>query len=257
MNINFFEEFPNKKNLDKLKLIKFDSTLYVACKSLKKFTSIKKKITRINSKIQVGYWPILERSYWISSFSYTYELKKLYNELLQNKQNKPFKILIDLELPFLNKKLFFLNLPFFIKNKRLIKKIFKDSKKLNLDILTAEYPTHSRWIQKRLEFLGVSYPLNKYSHKKLIMFYTSTIKNNSAENKIKNYIKTKSKKWKGRLNIGLGTIATGILGDEPILSPKKLDEDLDFCKKQRMNTVMIFRLGGLNKEYIKVIKKYL
>ena len=42
---------------------------------------IQYKILEINSKVEVGYWPILEKSYWISPFSYTFELRKLYQKI--------------------------------------------------------------------------------------------------------------------------------------------------------------------------------
>lgn len=256
MKINFFEEFPNKKNLTKLKLIDFSSVLYVAAKSFEEFKSLKEKIIRINPKIEVAYWPILKKSYWVSPFSYTCELKNLFNDLKKNKRKNPLKILIDLELPMLNKELFLLNLLSFFRNKKLIRGIFRDAKRLNIEILTAEYAISSKLHQKKLELLGVSYPLNKYPHKKLIMFYSSMLKNESLL-EIKRYIKKQSGEIDGLLQIGLGTIAVGILGNEPILSPENLDKDLSFCKKQNIGSVIIFRLGGLNRQYLKTIKKYL
>ena len=109
MKIHFFEEFPTKKNLEKLKLINFPSLVYVTAKSFKEFANLKKQIKKTNPKFEVAYWPVLEKSYWISPFSYNFELKKLYDDLLANKTKNSLKILLDLELPFLNKKLFLLN----------------------------------------------------------------------------------------------------------------------------------------------------
>ncbi len=54
-----------------------------------------------------------------------------------------------------------------------------------------------------------------------------------------------------------GTIAKGIIGTEPILSLEQFEQDLIIAKKAKLKEVIIFRLGGLNKDYIKVIKKYL
>lgn len=257
MQVNFFEEFPNKENLEKLKLLTFPSVIYVTAKSFKEFETIKEKINKINSKIEVAYWPILEKSYWISSFSYNIELKRLYSDLQKNKPNEKLKILLDLELPLLNKKLFFINIFSFWKNKKLIEKIFSESKKWNLEILTAEYPVSNKLIQKIMGWLGISYSLEKYPHKKIIMFYSSMIKNTSLANKLKNHIKKEAKELCPNLQIGLGTIAIGILGNEPILLPENLEKDLSFCKEQNINSVVIFRLGGLNNDYLKKIKKYL
>ena len=63
-------------------------------------------------------------------------------------------------------------------------------------------------------------------------------------------------KNKSQYSISLGTIAVGILGNEPILSPEKLEKDLEFVEKAGFKKVIIFRLGGLNKEYIKIIDKF-
>jgi len=44
MRIDFFEEFPIVENLRKAELIDFESTIYIAVKSLKQFYSLKKKL---------------------------------------------------------------------------------------------------------------------------------------------------------------------------------------------------------------------
>mgnify|MGYP001569101821 CR=1 FL=1 len=56
--------------------------------------------------------------------------------------------------------------------------------------------------------------------------------------------------------VALGTIAVGINGNEPILSPKELDRDLKIMKSNGISDAVVFRLGGLNKKYIDVIKEY-
>ena len=57
--------------------------------------------------------------------------------------------------------------------------------------------------------------------------------------------------------VGLGTIDVGIQGNEPILSLENLEKDLNFCKSGGFNKAIIFRLGGLNKEYIKVLNNFI
>jgi len=59
-----------------------------------------------------------------------------------------------------------------------------------------------------------------------------------------------------KLHVGLGTIATGILGDEPILSVSDLERDLEEMKKIGVSRVCMFRLGGMNLKYSRVLKKY-
>lgn len=146
-----------------------------------------------------------------------------------------------------------MNFFYFFINKKLINKIFENYDKLNIEILTAEYSFSLKFIKYIYEFLGMSYHIEKYPHKKIIMFYSSLVKSKRKLRKIKKNILKLSLILKDNLQIGLGTIAIGIFGNEPILSTKNLDRDLLYCKKNNIDTVVIFRLDGLNKSYLEVI----
>ncbi len=89
------------------------------------------------------------------------------------------------------------------------------------------------------------------------MFYSSMKKSKNTQNSIKKIIIKKSRQYKQYFQVGLGTIAKEILGNEPILSHKELDKDLAFVKKHGIEVAVIFRPSGLNKKYLKIIKKYL
>ena len=123
----------------------------------------------------------------------------------------PLGVLVDLELPLLNPKLFFLDSFSFFRNKRLIEKFFEDSEKLNIKILTAEYVLPSKIIQKGLELVGVSYPIEKYSHKKLVMFYSSMIKDKSLLKKVKQRIIKYSAKLGKKSSSWFGSYCNGSL----------------------------------------------
>ena len=254
MKISFFEEFP-EKDLEKAKLINFSSTIYIAAKSLIEFKYFRDKLKKINPKLEAAYWPILQRSYWISPFSYSYELEGLMSDLSNDFYDK-FRVLIDLEFPFLHPFLFFRNLFFVFKNKKRIQRIFKNQERMNMDVLTAEYPAYNRFHKKILEWFGISYSLDKYGHRKGLMFYTSVIKSNPIRGKISRFIIRENNKYPGRIVVGLGTISVGVFGNEPKLSAKELNRDLGFLKEVGIKEAVIFRLGGLNKEYLDTIKKY-
>ncbi|HLD37303.1 MAG TPA: hypothetical protein VJA86_01820, partial [Candidatus Nanoarchaeia archaeon] len=81
MQIDFYEEFPTKDNLEKLKLIKFESRIFIAAKSLNEFNKIAWQARRINKNLNYACWPIIKNSYWISPFSSTEDLVKLFSEL--------------------------------------------------------------------------------------------------------------------------------------------------------------------------------
>jgi len=240
MEINFYEEFPKKENLKKLKLIKFKSKLFIASKSLQEFQELKKRVKKINKKTDCIYWPIVKNSYWISPFSNTKDLIELFDEL--NRCNN--HLLIDLEMP-LNKKLILKNIFNHFKNRRLIKDFLGKNKSR---ITTAQFS--SSILSLFMRILGLDYNINI---KKSLMWYSSMNSNIMNKNIKKNLIKLKDK---NNYSISLGTTAIGILGNEPILSSENLEKNLEFAKKAGFNEIIIFRLGGLNKDYIKIINKF-
>ncbi|MCC2630539.1 MAG: hypothetical protein K0S38_348 [Candidatus Paceibacter sp.] len=262
MRIDFFEEFPTDENLGKAALLSFPSTIYIAAPSFEQFLGYKNKLATINPHCEAGYWPTFARSYWISPFSYPEEIDRLIAELENYNGDEVLKVLIDLELPLLHKSLFIKNSLFFFQNKRKIKKLLSGNSTKKIVFYTAEYPPMgkmSRWLSRKL---GISYTLQQFNHIPIFMFYTSMIEqygNNlhiDLSRHINGYL-TKNAKEIKNIQLGLGTIAQGILGTEPVLSPSKLEQDLGFLKSLKVETAVIFRLGGLTKEYLDVILPYI
>jgi hypothetical protein len=233
MIISFFEEYPTKKNLAKLNLIKFPTKLYLAAYSLKEFNDLKKKIKNKYVK-EIIYWPLLTKKegYWFSGFSKRSGVKRVLNELAGEK----VPLMLDLELPTTrNPWLYLTQLHNFGRNKRLIRKFIKDYEG---EIYTSEYFPRKR---KLFSFLGINY-VNTIPIK---MLYHSM--HNYSEEFLQNYCQENKM-------LGFGTIAVGVQEDEPILAASQLDKDLKIAKKNGVKEVVIFRLGGLNKEYVKVMK---
>ncbi len=260
MRINFFEEFPESSLLDKACLIDFNSTIYIAAQSYIEFEKWKKKLERVNHRCEAAYWPILKKSYWVSPFTFTHELKELLADLESNKGKEKLKVLIDLEIP-LRRNLYLRNIFSFFRNRSLIKQIFLEAKDNNIEILTAEYPASGETLQFLWRLLGLSYDLRKYSHKRIVMYYSSMLRLQDKSREwlvkiVRNFIIKKNKK-NPELQVGLGTIDVGVLGNEPILAPDELAADMDFLKGISIHTAIIFRLNGLNNRYLKVIHPYL
>lgn len=246
MKISFFEEFSTKSNMRKLSLVEFSTTVYIAAKSFREFEKIRKSNTQKN--VQSAYWPVLEKEegYWLSPFSSTQALRRILSEV----KGKNVKIMWDAELPFRHPWLF-LRLDNFLRNKPIIKKHFR---KNGRNILTSEYPVRNKFIELMMRMLGVYFSPKKYGNKKIVMYYTSMHKKLSTH--FLHNITELHKMYGKNLQVGLGTIATGILGNEPILSPENLERDLKEMKKIGIEEVVIFRLGGLNKEYVKILKQF-
>jgi len=243
MKIEFYEEFPSKESLKKLKLIKSPSKLFIASKSIEEFKKYEKIAKSYKKNIEIAYWPIIKNSYWISPFSNTKDLIELFNGLKKINNS----LLIDLELPLKNKwKMYIKNILSFRKNKKLIKNFLEKNKRR---ITTAEYPF--AFVSRFMKFLGLNYNIN---YERSIMWYSSML-SEYINNKVKKNLT--EIKDKSNYSISLGTIATGILGNEPILSSENIERDLEFVKENGFNKVVIFRLGGLNKDYVKVLNRFI
>ena len=243
MQIEFYEEFPDKENLKKLKLIPFSTKLFIAAKSLEDFRKYEKIAKYYKKNLEIAYWPIVPNSYWISPFSNTKDLINLFKELSSIKNF----LLIDLELPLRkNYKLYFKNIFHFRKNKKIIRNFLEKNKKR---VTTAEYPF--AFVSKFMKVLGLNYSIN---YERSIMWYSSMFSTN-MNNKIKKNLQRL--KDKENHSVSLGTTAIGILGNEPQLLPLQLKKDMAFVDKAGFKKIIIFRLEGITKEYMEVLKKFL
>ena len=245
MQISFFEEFPTKENLAKIKFINFPTKLYLAAPSLKEFQKIQISSSQIIEKI---YWPILKRKegYWFSPFSQRKALKRTLQEVEKSK----VPILWDAELPTHTNPLLYLTQSHnFFRNRNIIRNFIKGRK----NVYTAEYFPSSKSAEILLEILGLSF--YSKTHTPIKMIYSSM--HDFGEKFMRREIKNAQGRYGKRVYIGLGTLTHGIRGDEPVISRKLLERDLKICKDLGIKEVIIFRLGGMNKEYQKVIEKFI
>ena len=253
MKFNFFEEYPTLENLEKAKLINFDSTIFLTANSFGEYKENEKLLHSINPNLSTAYWPILSNSYWISPFSNTKDLQEFIKEIFS--VSEPVTILIDLELPLgKHRELYFKNFFSVWKNKKILKKFFREAPTHNIHIVTAEYPPFFIGIDYLYRLLGISFDVKKYKNTQCIMYYTSMMKNKFTSKLVKKGI-VRVRKFNPDLQLGLGTIATGVLGNEPILATGSLKRDIDFMKANNIETGVIFRLGGLNEDYLKLLVK--
>lgn len=247
MRIDFFEEYPTEENLAQAALVDFPSTVYLAAHSLAEFEAARIRLRAVNPTLEAAYWPILAKSYWISAFSYPDEIEALYAELASH--TEPLTVLLDLELPLLRPGLFVRNAPSFFRAKRLIRKLL-ELQNASLTFHTAEYPFTGTVLYPVASALGIAYSEQRFKHHRILMWYSSMIP--AVLRPLRHTLRIR----RGRSIIGLGTIATGVFGNEPILTPKDLENDLQFFKNIGVSRVTIFRLGGLSEEYLSVIKKF-
>lgn len=242
MRISFFEEFPTPKNLEKLELINFQTRIYIAARGLGEL----RKFKELLHEYELVYWPVLRmrEGYWISPFS---KRVALYGALKEVKDEN-IHLMLDLEYPIFAPWLYLTQLPDFLRNKSFISTYIVERKgETTLVELTGN--------KRKLEFLGLSYKSEKANKAKMV--YTSLI--TGIRKKKESYLRKICiqgvKEYESRFRIGLGCITKGISKLEPILTPEELAEDLEIAKECGVVEAIIYRLGGLNEEYIKAIYK--
>ncbi|MBI2102688.1 hypothetical protein HYT55_02520 [Candidatus Woesearchaeota archaeon] len=248
MLISFFEEFPTAENLAKLELVKWKTKVYIAAPGLAMFRKVQQEVEARKNILETIYWPVLKKKegYWISPFSRRKALHRVFSEL--KKQVVP--VMLDLELPTTqHPSLFCTEFLHFSANKKMILDFINS---YYGEVYLAEYYPLDLKGRKKLEWAGLHYQNPKVNVVK--MFY------HSLHDFSDDFLR---ENWeRGRQELGkkyipaLGTIARGIQGDEPILSLEQLKQDLILAREQKMKEVIIFRLGGLTKEYARLLARF-
>ncbi len=246
MIISFFEEFPTPQVLKKISLIRFPTRIFLAAHSVAEFLKLKKSISS-KYVLEVVYWPILQREegYWVSPFSSKKALERIFLDV----KDKKIPLLLDLEYPTTqNPTLYFTQFPFFFNNKNILSMLSSPS------LWSAEYYASGPVTDSFLSFFGLHLNPKKYHSHVIKMFYHSL--HHFDEQFFEKELRKNVKKWGNKFCVGMGTIACGIHGTEPLLLSKLLEKDLAIAKKVGVSEVVLFRLGGLNQKYLSVLKKF-
>ncbi|MBI5871517.1 hypothetical protein HZB88_00330 [archaeon] len=250
--ISFFEEFPNETTLEKITQIDFDTRIYVAARNLLEFQNYEEEYKSRNERIrEVIYWPILEKEegYWFSPWSEPEALKRVFEEVKEREDKTKLEVLLDLEPPLQRARLF--SFRDFRQNKEYITNFVRMAEDYNVSISTVEKSCIPDWI---LEPLGLSFAPEEYKNKKIKMYYSSyrrrvlpgLIVDKLYERKVEQYAKKK-------IHLGIGLIAPGIHNETHSISPENLQREIEIASKQGIEEVIIFRLDGLNDDYLRAI----
>ena len=247
MKIGFFEEYPSSITLSRVSLLIPSTPLILAAPSLKDFLYWEERIHRVRKNIPCIYWPLLkiEEGYWFSAFSNFQSMKKKLEEIKNFHSAKKIPLFLDLELPLLTLGRFFF-LPSLPKTKRLLSEFILSYEG---EVITGEIPFLPLVVREKL---GLHFPPTLYKNKILEMLYSSIL----PFWMIKQLAYRHFSLWKENLKIGLGCISRGITGMERVISPAELERDLKLCRKIGVREVFIYRLEGLEGEYIKILKKF-
>ena len=216
----------------------------MASNSVEQFRAITSVVRHNKQLLEAVYWPILKKKegYWISPFSKQGALQRLFEEL----EHKNVPVMLDLELPTTQNPLLyltqFLN---FRKDKNMIHSFVCNHPG---ETYLCEYSAPEKGLQR----LGLHY-LSKKSYVMKMLYHS--VHYYSPE-KLKLEMQQGVEKYGDKYIVGFGTIAIGVQGNEPILSAGQLEKDLRIAREVGVKEVVLFRLGGLNKKYVKVMEKF-
>lgn len=252
MEINFFEEYPTKETISKLKLLAFKTRLYLGTRSVKEFLDFRKELkTEFKNVKEVIYWPLLsdDEGYWFSAFSKKEALTRIFRDIENSKAS--FRVLLDLEIPMNNKALFITEIQNYLSSRKLIQDFIKQQS-ANHAVIVAQLP----WYDLRrylLDFVATGFPFNSYH--RLDMIYTSFLVKDK-QNYLRKAVKIGKKSYRN-YSVGLGIIAEGEDKKRlPFLQPNDLVKDLAILKEEEIKEAIIYRLGGVNKDFLKVISSF-
>lgn len=246
MRLNFFAEYPADGELEYADLLEFPSTIYVAAESVAAYRDYRDDLADVNPAVDSAYWALLDESYWISPFADADELDALFAATADFDD----PVFLDLELPVGRPRLFVKNARDFVANKRQIRTFVRAAE---ADVVTAEYPPVP--VGRHLFGpLGVAFSSTALGHTRCPMYYTSVIPEAVVDrtgDAVEAMVRSDE-----CVAVGLGTIATGVFEDESILPPDALARDLQRMADAGAEEVIVFRLGGLDEDYLDVIESF-
>lgn len=241
MKISFFEEYPTKENLAKLSLIRFNAKIFIAAKSLEEFNRI-----NLPKRFEKVYWPVLSESegYWLSPWAKAKAVKRIFSEL----HGKHIPVMLDLEFPR-RKYLIISQIFSAVQGYRLVRNFIKSYKG---KIYTSEYMFDSGILNRLLFLSGLSFSPALFGSHMIKMLYSSM--HNFSESFMRSEMETGVKKYGQKFAVALGVTAIGQRHSEPIITAERLEKDITLCKRIGISEVIIFRLGGINREYMNAIR---
>ncbi len=99
--------------------------------------------------------------------------------------------------------------------------------------------------------------MTNFPHKRIMMYYTNKLNKKFLRKMAEKTITNEIKKYGDNFELALRSNALGIFGKNPNMSLDDFKRDFEFAKSKKIHTVTIFRLEGLDKEYLKLIKKFI
>lgn len=252
LQVSFFEEFPTNNTLENLALLHVPTKVYLAAHDLEEFRQWRDDIQQQHPATEIIYWPLLpeEAGYWISPWSDTKALEHLFATILAEKN---MAVMLDIEVPK-KRSLMLRNAFLWSKNKKMIEHFLQQAPQKNITAYMIE-TTHLPVAIRRE--IGLAYDSEKFAMNPIRMYYSSFRLRFTPEIYVQARFEAEVQSAaEGKGLMGIGLIAPGIYGSEPRYDAARLQRELKTINQTSIPEAIIFRLAGLDEEYIQVITPF-
>jgi hypothetical protein len=244
LEVHLCEEEPNLQNLEPASLVRFAATVFLAAPNRAAFERARDLLHQSNSNLRAGWWVQPARSLMISAFADADELNAARSELHAMPAGQP--VLLDLEVPFWDPKRL-VHRPSDLRRTAGAFALLVATVQRHHELWTAEWPPP-----------GVDWPtclrLTMPSASERVYMLYSTMMPRWWQYLLARRLQRRFRSEPGI--VGIGTLAPGIAGGDPVLTPEQLRRDLWQALQIGARGVVAYRLAGLTPEHAAVFEEF-
>jgi hypothetical protein len=236
--IAFCEEYPTEESLAPARLITAPAIVFLAAERRDAFDRARDRLAAINPRLGAGWWLVPHESRALSAFCDPLEVAPLADAVATM---APGIVLLDLELPVWNPRRLLRDPRHLADGRRAVDVLFRVALARH-EVWTAEWPpwapaTVRRWLRLCLP----------QARTRVYMLYSSMLPPVWRRLLIGRLRRRLSSSGSA---IGVGALATGVAGNEPLLSPSAFAADLDEAAALGVPIVLVYRLAGLDERHV-------
>lgn len=244
LEVHLCEEAPTADNLKQASLVSFPATVFLAAPDRAAFERAGDLLREANPDLRPGWWVQPPRSLMVSAFSDADELEAARTDLLAMPAGQP--VLLDLEVPFWDRKRL-VHRPSDLRRTADAFAALVATAERRHELWTAEWPPPGIDWPRSLRLTVPS------ARERAYMLY-STMMPGWWQHLLALRLERRFRSEPGV--VGVGTLAPGIAGDEPVLTPDQLRRDLRQALEMGARGVIVYRLAGLTPDHATVCREF-
>lgn len=244
LQIHLCEETPTAENLERASLVRFPATVFLAAPDRAAFERASDLLHQSNPDLRAGWWIQPPRSLMVSAFADADELEAARAELQVMPAGQP--VILDLEVPFWDPKRLVHRRSELRRTAAAFASLVATAQRRH-ELWTAEWPPPIVDWPRSLRLTVPSASERAY------MLY-STLMPPWWQQLLARRLERRFRSEPGM--VGVGTLAPGVAGNEPVLTAEQLRRDLQQALEIGARGVIAYRLGGLTPAHAAVLEEF-